>query len=170
VGFSGAIIDSVDADDGSINGNGLGGDSFFASPGSAGITFTFDAGALGGLPTHAGIVWTDGTGTITFQAFGPGSVLLGTIGPSSGPDFPDDNFLGGTAEDRFFGWTDPGGIAAIFISNTSGGIEVDHLQYGLIGDAQPIPLPAAAWSGLLTLGALGLAGLRRARHAQTLSH
>ena len=36
-----------------------------------------------------------------------------------------------TAEDRFYGATNSGGISRIYISNSIGGIEVEHLQYGL---------------------------------------
>src|SRR5882672_11224983 len=57
--FGPSIHDSVDGDDGAIDGSGLNGDDWFASP--ALVTFTFDAQVLGGLPTHAGVVWTDGT-------------------------------------------------------------------------------------------------------------
>ena len=32
---------------------GEGGDDWFSSPGSTGVSFTFDAGVLGALPTHA---------------------------------------------------------------------------------------------------------------------
>jgi hypothetical protein len=146
--------DSVDADDGSIDGFGTTGHSFFSGSGATGITFTFYAVALGGsLPTHAGIVWTDGAGTTLFEAFGPGLVALGTIGPVA---IADGSFFGTTAEDRFFGVSDPGGILAIKISNTSGGIEVDHLQYS---NTAVIPLPGAVW--LLSSGLLGLVGLRR---------
>ncbi|MEP6656634.1 MAG: IPTL-CTERM sorting domain-containing protein [Betaproteobacteria bacterium] len=56
----------------------------------------------------------------------------------------DASITGTTAEDRFFGVTNPGGISAIQISNTSGGIEVDHLQYGIFGAAPPPPPPATA--------------------------
>ena len=125
--FGAQIHDSVDADDGVIDGSGLAGDSFFFGGGATGIKFVFDALALGGLPTRAGIVWTDGAGTTLFEAFGPGDVSLGTIGPVS---IADGSFNGETAEDRFFGVIDPGGISAIKVSNTGGGIEVDHLQYG----------------------------------------
>ncbi len=129
--FGPTIHDSVDADDGTIDGSGLAGDSYFVSPGSAGVTFTFDAGVLGALPTHVGIVWTDGLGTVTFTAFGPGGSALGSIGPVSDPGvFPDSVFTGTTAEDRFFGVIDLGGISAISISNSDGGMEIDHLQYG----------------------------------------
>ena len=106
--------------------------------GAAGITFTFDATVLGHLPTQAGIVWTDGAGTTTFEAFGPGGVSLGQIGPVS---IADGAITGETAEDRFFGVINAGGISAIHISNTSGGIEVDHLQYGIFGAAPPPPPP-----------------------------
>ena len=122
-----AITDSVDADDGAIDGSGNGGHSFFSSPGSSGITFTFDAGVLGSLPTAAGIVWTDGTGEINFEAFGALGTSLGTLGPEP---IASDAITGETDEDRFFGVFEAGGISAIFISNTTGGIEVDHLQYG----------------------------------------
>ncbi|MHB9072310.1 MAG: VPLPA-CTERM sorting domain-containing protein [Desulfobaccales bacterium] len=147
--------DSVDADDGSIDGSGTGGHSFFSGSGATGIIFAFDAAALGGsLPTHAGIVWTDGAGDTSFEAFGPGLVSLGTIGPVA---IADGSFFGTTAEDRFFGVSDPGGILAIKISNTAGGIEVDHLQYG--NAAAVVPLPASVW--LLGSGLVGLIGVGR---------
>jgi hypothetical protein len=120
-GFEG-FIDSVDADDGSIDGSGSAGHSWFSSDGATGVRFTFPVGT-----TAAGLVWTDGAGTISFSAFGPGNVLLGTFGPFS---HADGNHSGGTAEDRFYGISDLGGIESILISNTSGGIEVDHVQYG----------------------------------------
>ena len=132
---TGGLTDSVDADDGAIDGSGTNGHSFFSGSGPGGITFTFDAVALGGLPTQAGIVWTDGAGTTLFEAFGPGGVPLGQIGPVA---IADASNFGETAEDRFFGVTNPGGISSIRISNSSGGIEVDHLQYGFFS-AAPLP-------------------------------
>jgi uncharacterized repeat protein (TIGR01451 family) len=126
------ITDSVDGDDGTIDGSGAGGRSFFFGAGSTGITFTFSAAALGSLPTQVGIVWTDGGGTTTFEAFDAAGASLGVIGPVA---IADGSISGTTGEDRFFGVTHSGGISAIRISNSSGGIEVDHLQYG--------PVPAA---------------------------
>lgn len=126
-GFAG-LIDSVDADDGVIDGSGLGGHSLFSGSGSVGITFTFDNTVLGAFPTKAGIVWTDGGGDTTFEAFDSLGASLGMIGPVS---IADGSNAGTTGEDRFFGVTNTGGISAIKISNSSGGIEVDHLQYGL---------------------------------------
>ncbi len=163
--FGPAIHDSVDADDGTIDGSGLLGDSWFSSNGAAGVTFTFDAGVLGALPTHAGIVWTDGAGQVTFQAFGPTNNLLGTIGPISDASFPDGSVSGTTAEDRFFGIIAPGGISSIFISNSSGGIEVDHLQYGIAGPASAVPEPSAFLLLATALGAFGAARFARRRRA-----
>lgn len=160
--FGPSIHDSVDADDGVIDGSGLLGDSYFSASGSAGITFSFSSGVLGALPTHAGIVWTDGGAGagVTFKAFGPGAVLLGTI---TAIGVGDGSNSGQTAEDRFFGWTDAGGISAIFISNTAGGIEVDHLQYGRESVGAAVPLPSASVAGLALLGALGTVGIVRRR-------
>jgi hypothetical protein len=161
--FGSSIHDSVDGDDGVIDGSGLNGDSFFSSNGAGGINFSFDRNVIGSFPTSAGLVWTDGAGEVTFQAFGPTGNLLGTIGPVSNPGvFPDDRIDGTTAEDRFFGVTDPGGISKIFISNSSGGIEVDHVQYAAAGTVTAVPLPAAVGPAAGLLAALGAGlGLRR---------
>jgi len=139
-GFSG-LVDSVDGDDGVIDGSGLNGHSFFSGSGSTGITFTFDQTTLGAFPTEAGIVWTDGGGTTTFEAFDSLGASLGTIGPVA---IADGSNAGTTAEDRFFGVQFAGGISAIKISNTSGGIEVDHLQYGLYPSAVALPCGVAS--------------------------
>jgi hypothetical protein len=164
--FGPSIHDSVDADDGVIDGSGLLGDSFFSPSGSTGITFTFSGAVLGALPTHAGIVWTDGAGTISFSASGPGGVLApcSVVGFSIPGVVPDGSFSGTTGEDRFFGCSDPGGISSIFISNSSGGIEVDHLQYGLLGAGPGPSIPAPASLVLLGSGLIGMVvarGLRR---------
>ncbi len=134
VGFPMSIIDSVDADDGTIDGSGLMGHSWFSDSGSVGVTWTFDPETLGGLPTEAGIVWTDGGGQVSFKAIAAdGTTVLCDSGPVSDPGvFPDGSNNGETAEDRFFGVSDPGGIASIFLSNSSGGIEMDHVQFGAI--------------------------------------
>ena len=155
--FGPSIHDSVDLDDGALDGSGLLGDDYFSGSGSAGITFSFSAAVLGALPTHAGLVWTDGAGNTTFEAFDHNGVSLGvvTVGLENG------SFNGETNEDRFFGAVDPLGISAIKISNASGGIEIDHLQYGL---AAAIPEPETY---ALMLGGFGLLGFvaRRRRRA-----
>lgn len=150
-GFEGSI-DSVDADDGAIDGSGLGGHSLFSGDGGAGITITFSQATLGGFPTQVGIVWTDGGGTTTFEAFDALGASLGTVGPVA---IADASNSGETAEDRFFGVIFAGGISAIRVSNTAGGIELDHLQYGLydvgkVGCGVPTPVPTALVTGTPT--------------------
>jgi hypothetical protein len=133
--FGPSIHDSVDCDDGVIDGSGLLGDSFFS--GSPDITFTFSEAVLGGLPTHAGIVWTDGGGgaVVTFEARDRDGALLGTASGSHA----DGSNNGTTAEDRFYGVIHADGILSIRIRHTSGGLEVDHLQYGGGESAPPCP-------------------------------
>ena len=149
VGF----VDSVDADDGLINGVGnVGPDPLFDSwvqlTATAGVTFTFDASVLGSLPTHAGIVWTDSHDSIEFEAFDAGGVSLGSLGPVA---LSDGVFNSTTAEDRFFGVSDPAGVWKIHIrSSGAGGIEMDHLQYGVV------PVPGAVLLGILGLSVVGI--------------
>lgn len=138
----------------SVEGSGPGGHSFFAA-GAAGITFTFNAAALGGnLPTDVGIVWTDGDGpNRTFSAFDASHTLIGTIiDPSqlffsTGGDGVPSNY-------RFFGATDPAGISSIFIANDNGGIEVDDLQYGFLSQSTGAPEPSTLTTSLLAFGVL----------------
>lgn len=126
-GFGASLIDSVDEDDGDATDGKC--STCDALWGSGKIQFTFDKNTLGNYPTHVGIVWTDGSGQISFEAFSDcGS--LGKVGPFSETGSPDGDFNGKTGEDRFFGVSSPLGITHIIISNSSGGIEVDHLHYG----------------------------------------
>jgi len=123
---SGGLTDSVDGDDGTIDGSGTNGHSFFSSSGSTGITFTFDADAIGFAPTYVGVAWTDGAGTTNFEAFDTDG---NSLGASSGTH-ATGGFTGQTDEDRFYGAENAAGVGSIHISNTSGGIEVDHVQFG----------------------------------------
>ncbi|MDB6053642.1 MAG: hypothetical protein JWN25_1165 [Verrucomicrobiales bacterium] len=144
----GGLTDSVDADDGVIDGSGTNGKSFFSLDGAGGIRFTFS----GNLPTRAGLVWTDaGAGaTVSFQAFDQNGLSLGVF-----PTHVADNSNSGeTAEDRFFGAINNGGISSIFVSNSSGGIEIDHLQFGTA-------VPEPATSLFLGVGVIALACGRR---------
>ena len=160
-----SIIDSVDEDTDGVNGSGLAGASYFSASGSAGVGFSCDAGVLGLLPTHVGVVWTDGAflNEVTFEAFDAANNSIGTLvaGTGNPPTIGDNSFNGGTAEDRFFGLTHAAGIARIHMRNSvlfggGSGIEVDHVQYGnpTNQNANPAPEPAA----LLLVG-IGLAGV-----------
>lgn len=150
----GTFTDSVDGDDGAIDGSGTNGRSQYTTNGTAGITYTFDAGLLGGLPTHAGIVWTDlsGTADVFFEAFDQDAASLGVI--NAGP-LNDGSSVGETAEDRFLGWEHLGGISSIRIYQSGSDLEADHLQYGRL-----IPEPATS---LLAGFVLSLYALTRRR-------
>lgn len=139
----GGITDSVDCDDGVIDGSGKLGHSYYAN-GNPGITFTFNPAAFGGrYPQRVGIVWTDGVhnstpNSVHFEAFDSEGINLGEITGSH----PDSSVNSETAEDRFYGIELAGGISKIRIWQTAGccGIEVDHLQYGFIGSRCPADL------------------------------
>lgn len=146
------ITDSVDADDGFIDGFGTDGHSLNAYNGNPGIKFVFNESILGVLPTHAGVVWTDGEGLVSFEAFDRNGVSLGSISA----DHADLSFGGTTGEDRFYGFVSAGGIGSIQIWNASGGLEADHLQYG----HAPVPEPSTM---LVLAASLATARRRRAK-------
>lgn len=134
----GGFTDSVDGDDGAIDGSGAGGRSIF------GGAMRFDFAGAGPLPTAFALVWTDfgGPTDATFSAFDANGASLGSIVRRVG----DSTFSSTTAEDRFFGVQFAGGISAIAIVSGGGGLqEVDHLQWGF---AAPVPEPHA-WALLL---------------------
>jgi len=170
------VVDSVDADDGMIDGSGLEGHSARASdgictdsdPGNCWTTggVSFDRDELGWLPTAVGIVWTDGSPMdgVTFaytdstgrNVFRGEQFFLG-----------DDSFMGETGEDRFFGVVDPVGIAGFYLE--AGGLsadepgfdfEVDHLQYGLF-----VPEPALGALGIFGIVGLWLFSARKTRQS-----
>ncbi len=151
---NGGFTDSVDGDDGSIDGNGSNGHSYLTYRASGGLTFMFDSEELGGLPTYAGLVWTDGNpdSLVTFEAFDKDGNLIGTMQEYLGEH---NSGKGETGEDRFIGLQFEDGISAIRISSAFGGIEVDHVQYGYA----VVPLPAPVLLGLAGLG--GVAFMRR---------
>lgn len=128
--FGASLIDSVDGDDGVVDGKcvkAVG--SCNAAFGNGTITFTFDATVLGALPTHVGIVWTDGSPSsdAIFEAYDDADVLIGTRTAATLGN-ADNN--GTTDEDRFFGVVHPAGVKKVVIKSSSGGVEADHLSYG----------------------------------------
>jgi len=158
--------DSVDGDAGGVDGSGADGHSLLSIPDTSVLTFVFDGAILGGLPTHAGVVWTDvglltipdtalGVDSAVFEAFDAADELIATIGPSA---LGDGSTFGATAEDRFFGVRHDAGIAKISIRMlNSQDFEVDHLQYGIAA----VPLPGALL--LFAPGVLAVAAYRRER-------
>ncbi|MBL8917526.1 MAG: hypothetical protein JNJ54_01585 [Myxococcaceae bacterium] len=101
----------------------------FTDRGEGGITIDFRF-TPGGMPTRAGLVWTDGEGGVSFEAFDAAGQRIGLIGPFSGNGFPDLTVANTTGEDRFFGAVSPTGISRIRVFNSLGGVEIDHVQYG----------------------------------------
>lgn len=166
----GIFTDSVDADDGAIDGSGTAGHSYYVQTPT--VTFAFDPAPGQGLPTSAGLVWTDvgrvnganvGSTLVTFEAFGPGGASLGTSGPFL---LGDGSVLGETAEDRFFGVSSPDGISAISLTTAnSDDWELDHLQFA--GQVpEPSLLPALAAPGLLLAPRHSRSRLRRSDHGR----
>ncbi|NJL47103.1 MAG: PTPA-CTERM sorting domain-containing protein [Leptolyngbyaceae cyanobacterium SM2_5_2] len=153
------LTDSVDGDDGSVDGSGSAGTSFYSNNNKV-LRFTFDASVLGKLPSHVGIVWTDvgfvdgdtpptftGRGDVVFRAYNAGNQLLKNV---IAKNLGDGLANGGIAEDRFFGIRYYPGIAHFEIEMpNSGDWEVDHLQYGYV------PTPALL-PGLIGLGVAAL--------------
>jgi hypothetical protein len=149
--------DSVDADDGFVDGITTSGYAFYSANSQSSVTFTFDAQVLGALPTKAGLVWTDvgnvtsgttGFGEVTFTARDANGNVIGTTGPTS---VGDGTANGAAAEDRFFGVIHAGGISSITMTaSNSVDWEVDHLQY-----AAPVPEPESI--ALFGVGGLLLA-------------
>lgn len=144
------------------------GNSYYSNGASSlGFDFAPYLALNGVLPNRAGIVWTDvgfqsfdccgvfsGVGLVSFEAFDKDNNSLGVITATLGDGLAN----GGTAEDRFFGVANAGGISRFVIAMPdSGDWEVDHLQFGTA-----VPEPAS-WALLLVgFGTVG-AALRRRR-------
>jgi len=132
----GPTTDSVDGDDGLVDGSGNGGFSYCAESGIEGITFVFDASVLGALPNTVGIVWTDGAPQceIAIEAYDAEGLLIS--GGGSAPQ-GDGDLNGGTDEDRFMGVFTTVAISSIHVSATpqlgsDAPMEIDHLQLGAL--------------------------------------
>jgi hypothetical protein len=132
------FVDSVDGDDGALDGSGVQGHAWLSTESGAGgasrvFEFVFNTDLLGGLPTHVGVVWTDVypvPDNVMATAIDAAGQVLDSIGPVL---VGDGAWSGGTEEDRFFGFVSAGGIAELRIEMaTSSSWEIDHLQYGRI--------------------------------------
>ncbi len=104
-------------------------ESLFIGDGLTGITVELRYTPFG-TPLYAGLVWTDGEGAVSFEAWDGRGMLIGTLGPFSGMGFTDSTVQNTTGEDRFFGAFFPYGISRIRVFNTQGSTEIDHIQYG----------------------------------------
>src|SRR5262249_3745431 len=111
--FGESLVDSIDGDDGLVDGRcKKAGGLCNTGYGEGAISFTFDGRALGGLPTHVGIAWTDGAARCDaiFEAFDANDV---SIGSRTAAAVGDDSIYGTCGEDRFFGVVDAAGVKRI---------------------------------------------------------
>ena len=138
---AGGATDSVDADDGAVDGSGNNGSSLRADGSGTELVFGFQTNSIQPYPIQAGIVFTDGGGRVIFEAIAADGTSLGSV--TNGP-FTSSTFEGDVTNDRFFGVENAGGIAAIKITSESGGLEVDHLQFKIVGST-PLPPNPTLW-------------------------
>jgi hypothetical protein len=160
---SGALVDSVDADDGVLDGSGAAGQSWYSTGVLPSVTFSFSAVALGSLPTSVGLAFTDignridggpvGTDLAVIEVFDGGGISQGVLSFAFGDGTP----LSATAEDRFVGATFAGGIGSIRVGYANSlDWEVDHVFY-----AAAVPEPGSSAMAFAGLVGLGLLRLRR---------
>lgn len=150
-GLMNSVTDSVDGDDGVVDGTGNDGSSWFADSNSVTVSFA-------NTVKNAGLVFTDGdrvSTNIRLEAFDSDGNSLAHIDAG---DLADDMFTGETAEDTFLGFQDTDArIASITLSMDGGtGIEIDHVHWQ---EACVVPEPSTAIIALM--GLLGLIGFRR---------
>lgn len=134
-GFRTRFVDSVDGDDGAIDGSGSNGHSLWSAHNTS-IRFRFDQDELCGLPTHVGIVWTDTAhrAAVRLAAYDASGARVAEIAPQ----IQADGVKTGTVlEDTFLGvhWSE--GIAEVRLSNGLLDFESDHLQFGRLCQEQP---------------------------------
>lgn len=124
--FGAGVVDSVDCDDGSVDGKCTNCDARW---GNGSIEVTFDGTTLGELPTHVGMVWTDGGGgaSVTITGYDAADAVIYT---ETVEGIGDASIYGTVEEDRFFGIVHYQGVKRVVVVNSTGGVEIDHLQYG----------------------------------------
>lgn len=144
------LTDSVDADDGVIDGYGRSGHSMASTaytliptdpPFSwSDMRFGFDRNELGFYPNSFGFVWTDGVApsSLLIEVFDSQFQLLAQH------DFAGlgiDPLTGETGEDRFLGVVSSTPFAYVQLTSKYQGLpyafEVDHIQYGVTEVSEP---------------------------------
>ncbi len=132
------VTDSVDADDGTIDGDGGQGHSFFYALNEINVEFASPM-------FSAGLVFTDGPQEMemSLKAFDASGNSLGIL---NWPTTADEVFTGTTPEDRFVGLTHPDGIAKLIISQSGAGlgIEIDHVAFSAIPEPGSLSLMVLA--------------------------
>ena len=103
--------------------------------GREGITITFNPGHLGNHPEQVGVVWTGGSGELTFEAWESEGRSLGQHGP----------FDIASAGNSFIGISSPHGISKIRVWTTAGEIEIDDLQF-TVHSGFEVPDGLALWA------------------------
>ncbi len=168
----GAFTDSVDGDDGTIDGSGSQGHSLKPLFVYSNLTnpptwynvlvINFDRQTLGYLPNALGFVWTDGLATSELRII-VSDQALATIGTASFSPLMDESYMGESAEDSFVALMSDQGFRQVVIANFYRGnrtdfhFELDHIQFGL---QVPEPVP-----GLFTFACLwALGNLRSIYH------
>jgi hypothetical protein len=122
------VTDSVDADDGSIDGDGGQAHSFWSQVWNE-VGVDFETPVI-----SAGLVFTDGEQQteMIFEAFDTDGVSVGT---HVWQTTADEVFTGTTGEDRFIGVMHDGGISRIVIQQIGRdvhGLEIDHVSFAVI--------------------------------------
>jgi hypothetical protein len=151
----GAETDSVDGDDGAIDGSGTGGHSYRSmnyqdTIADGNIYNSLGFSFPGRLPVAVGFVWTDGQPRSLLQLFVREKNQINNKIFALDPALGDGDGNGGTSEDRFFGVYSSVGIEEFGISSivpnqipgTDDGrryFELDHLQF-----SYPVPEPDAS--------------------------
>jgi hypothetical protein len=130
------------------------------------IFLSFFATANTPLPTHVGLVWTQG-GFPRDPSIGPGDIgvlFLDTgrriIAELEAPIPPGHAGSPGI----FFGASDPDGIGGLLMFTptlSTFGINIDHLQYGRLATRDGATLPEPATLVLAAAALLAMAGMRR---------
>jgi hypothetical protein len=145
---TGPNVDSVDQDDGLLDGSGSKGKSWLSTY-DKDLVFSFNKDLLSGkYPNHAGLVFTDTYPTtllLTLEAYGVDGKVVGKMGPMTLGD--STTYAGQTLDDKFIGFKSKVEIKAIAIKAERGNYELDHVQYGygkVVASSSPTSVSGAS--------------------------